>query len=803
MDYKLIGHDFVPPDVDAKVRGKARYTEDMRAEGMLHCKLLTSPMPHARVRRIHAAAALAMPGVVAILTADDVPSFNPPQAPILSNEPLYIGAPILAVAAVDELTAIAAVEAIKLDLEPLPFVLDPLESLRPGGPSARRDGNVGNLAVPVQTIKWKESDFAGLAQGRLPMGTPAKSWSYGDLDAGFRDAKLIIEESFVTGGVAHHCLETRSALAYWQNGKCILYGSTQGHTFEMPILAGFIGIDVDDLVFVSEFCGGGFGSKAVAYTLMAIPAHMARKTNRPVMMRISRDEEYAACARSGLQAYVKMGFRADGRITAIDLYVVQDEGPFDAFIDFIHAGEAVSAVYQPLAMRWQGIPVFTNSPPRTPFRGPGTNSMAAMVDPHLDRAAKALGLDRLAIRRINAPDGMNGTNGKINGDRQPMSSAFLKEALDQGAALFKWDERIKRNGQRKGSKITAVGVGQAYHGCGYNGYDGLVRITPDGKLHVHTGVGNLGTYSYASTSRAAAEVLNCSWENTIIERGDSRRGLPWNLTQDSSNTSFTMARTNYAAAMDAKQKLCEIAAAALGGSAADYDLGQERVVHRRDASRGLTFAQAAQRAIQMGGRYSGHEVPVDIHTITKSAVAKLAGSGLVGVSRDELPLPEVVPTFACTFVEIELDAETGALEIIDIVCVSDCGVVMHPKGLEVQLKSASVQGIGTAHLEHHVFDAHLGIPIHASILDSRPPSFLDVPVNIQTGAVNKADRRNPVGTKGMGEPPMGSSSGALVSAIQEALGGVSFNRLPVTTDMIINALAKRAPAHTPLQVNCV
>ena len=128
----------------------------------------------------------------------------------------------------------------------------------------------------------------------------------------------------------------------------------------MPILASFIGIEVDDLVFVAEYCGGGFGSKAVAYTLMAIPAHMARKTNRPVMMRISRDEEYAAAARSGLQNYVKMGFRADGRITAVDLYNVQDEGPFDAFIDFIHCGEAVSAVYQPLAMRWQGIPVFTN-----------------------------------------------------------------------------------------------------------------------------------------------------------------------------------------------------------------------------------------------------------------------------------------------------------------------------------------------------------------------------------------------------------------------------------------------------------
>ena len=157
------------------------------------------------------------------------------------------------------------------------------------------------------------------------------------------------------------------------------------------------------------------------------------------MMRISRDEEYAACARSGFQAYVKIGFRADGRITALDLYIVQDKGPFDAYIDFIQAGEAVSAVYQPLAMRWRGIPVFTNSPPRTPFRGPGTNSMAAMVDPHLDRAAKELGLDRLAIRRINAPDSDTARSAAIGGRCQRLPEGGAR----QGRAMFKWEEHKK------------------------------------------------------------------------------------------------------------------------------------------------------------------------------------------------------------------------------------------------------------------------------------------------------------------------------------------------------------------------
>lgn len=800
MAYKLIGQNFVPPDLTAKVRGKATYAEDMRAEGMLYCKLLSSPMPHARVRKIDVSAALAMKGVVGVLTAHDVPQFMPPQTPILTNEPLFVGAPILAVAAVDELTAAEAVEAIKVDLEPLPFALDPLESLRPDGPNARSDGNVGNTSFPIRTVKWTAEDFAAAGKDHLPMGKPAGAWTYGDLDAGFREAKVVIEESFVTAGVAHECLETRSALAYWQSGKCILYGSTQGQSFVMPQLAQFIGIPVDNLVYVSEFCGGGFGSKGSAYPWMSIPAHMSRKTGRPVMMRVTRNEEYyLGSARHGFQGRVKIGFRADGRITAIDLYIVQENGPTEGFVDWREAGETLSIVYQPAAMRWRGIPVFTNTPPRGPFRGPGTNQMAVAIDPYLDKAARQLGIDRVAIRRINAPD----NSGKAGAERQPLSSAYLREALDKGAKLFDWEGRSKRSGLRNGSKITGIGVGQGYHAAGYDGYDGIVRITPDGKLHIHTGVGNLGTYSYAATSRVAAEILNSRWENAVIERGDSRRGLPWNFTQVSSNTCFTMTRTNYVAAMDAKQKLLEIAAMMRGGQAADYELGEEQVVSRSDPTKSVSFAEAAQQAIKLGGRYAGYEVPVDINPITKSAVGMIAGTGLIGVAKDKLPKPGLIPALACAFVEIELDAETGQVKIVDIVAVSDCGTVIHPLGLEAQIKGAAIMGIGLGHFEHHVYDSQLGIPMNASLMTCKPPSYLDIPPDFKTDSVGLPDPESPVGTKGMGEPPMGATAAALVAAISDALGGVTFNRVPVSLDMIINALAKRPQAHKPLQVNTV
>ena len=214
MAPKLVGQNYTPVDHVAKVTGRARYAEDFRADGMLFTKLLLSPMPHARVRSIDAAAALAMPGVKAILTADDLPDLNGAER-ALTNEPLYAGEPILAVAAVDELTAAEAVERIQVDLEPLPFVTDPVESLRPDGPNARLEGNAwgppmpggaGPAApAPLQTIKWEAADFGEDEDaGRLPMGKALEEWSYGDLDAGFAAAALILDETFVTQSTAHH-----------------------------------------------------------------------------------------------------------------------------------------------------------------------------------------------------------------------------------------------------------------------------------------------------------------------------------------------------------------------------------------------------------------------------------------------------------------------------------------------------------------------------------------------------------------------------------------------------------------------
>lgn len=797
MAYNLIGKDFLPPDVVAKVTGRAKYAEDFRAEGMLFCKLLTSPMPHARVRNIDASEALAMDGVVDILTADDVPSFPPPENQILTMEPLFVGEPILAVAAVDETTAAEAIEKIKLDLEPLPFTLDPLDSLYPGGPNARANGNVANVRLDLQEIKWEAGDFA-VPEGQLPRGRPAEEWAYGDLEQGFAEAKLVIEQSFVTAGFSHHSMEPRTAMAYWQNGKCYLHGSTQSQSFVLPALARYLDVEPEKIVYIAEFCGGGFGSKGGAYPVMSIPAHMAKKTGRPVMMRISRHEEYAiGSARPGFQGHIKIGFREDGRITAVDMYIVQENGPNIGFWDFRNAGNAISIVYQPLAMRWRGISVLTNTPPRGAQRGPGENQIAAAVEPLIDKAARELGIDRVEIRRINAPD----MSAKYGADQGPVTSAYLKDALVQGAERFGWEEKKRLSGQRNGSKVIGVGVGQAYHSAGSSGFDGLVRITPDGKLHIHTGVGNLGTYSHSATARVAAEVLGYDWANCVIERGDSSRHLPWNLGQFGSNTSFTMTRTNYVAAVDARDKLLAIAAMDLGGKPEEFELQGERVVNKADPARAMTFAECAQRAIELGGRFSGEEVPEDINPMTKRSVAGLAGTGLIGVAKDTLEKKGVVPALAAGFIMIELDVETGQFRMLEYLGVADCGTVIHPQSLANQVRGGAVMGFGLACYERHVYDPKLGLPANIGLHECRVPTYLDIPPEMHWAAVDKPDPQSPIGSKGIGEPLQGCAAAALLCAISDALGGHVFNRTPVVPDMIVNALAGQQQSHRPLQVN--
>jgi xanthine dehydrogenase molybdenum-binding subunit len=819
--YKLIGKDYPTADLLPKVTGKAKYAEDFRGEGMLFCRLVLSPMPHGRIKKLHLDKALAMPGVKGILTADDIPPIADSLTDngtvikaskwgerALTNEPIYQGDPILAVCAVDELTAAEAIELIDIDFEPLPFVIDPLETLRPGGPNPREDGNVWVRPEPpnpptpvVQELKWTEADFDEYSKGRLPMGKASDHWSYGDVDAGFKNAALILDETFITPDVSHVCLEPRTAMAYWQNGKLYLHSGTQSTAQTVPAIARWMSMDADKVVFISEYTGGGFGSKITGGVTMIIPALFSKKLNAPVMMRVSREEDtYIGRARPSIEGRMKIGFAKDGRITALDMFTVCNSGPYEAVGDGASSGRIASLLYQPPAMRWRGVTVVTNTPTKSAQSAPGGLQAIAIMEPILSKAARKLGVDQVAVRRLNCPAGKAEYGPAVKGKRPHVTSAFVREALDRGAEQFKWNERVARQPKRIGTKVRGVGVSLSCYVGGTIGFDGLIVLTPEGRVRFHSGIGNLGTESVIDVHRAGAELLGVPWEMCDVVWGDTSKSFPFTCASGGSQTTHAMTRASYAVATECKKRLQEIAAKSLGGQPEQYEVAGGRVF-RKGGGAGMTFAQAAQHAIKLGGIYDGHEVNPEVNKLTKQSVAALAGQGLVASAKDKYPRDGDTYSYCVSFAEVEVDVETGKYYLTDFLAYADVGTVIHPQALGGQVLGRSTLGIAHAIGQKWVFDPQYGIMLSKRFYQHKPPTILDVPVDMQWGALDIPDPETPVGARGIGEPPVGGGCASVLNALADALGDEIFQRAPVNADTILTSFEAGRPMQHPLMAH--
>jgi len=821
MANKLIGQNYVTPDLVAKVTGAAKYAEDFRADGMLFCKLLLSPLPHGRIRRIDTSKALALPGVKGVLTADDLPApadvvtdlgqtikANTKGEKALTNEPVYQGEPVLAVAAVDELTASEAIERIEIDWEPLPFVVDPLVSLRPGGPNARLEGNIWGKAKPaapgapitppaIEELKWTDADFAEYEHGRLPMGTTPDEWAYGDVEAGFKNAALVLDETFVTPNTSHQTLEPRTAMAYWQNGKLYIHCSTQSVVQTVGSMSRWLHLDAKDIVVISQYTGGGFGSKATGTITAVIPALLSKRLNAPVMMRIDREtEHYIGGARPAMHGRLKVGFAKDGRITALDMFVVNENGPYEPVGDTGTSGRMVSLLYQPQAMRWRGVSVLTNTPPRRAQSQPGGMQGIVLIEPILAKAARKLGVDQVALHRVNAPEGKAefGPAGP-QGRRAHATSAFIKEALDRGATEFRWEERKAQGGKRQGSKVRGYGVSTSVFVAGSTGYDGLFVIKPDGRMYIQSGIGNLGTESMSDCHRVSAELVGIPWEKVDVTWGNTGKNLPWSCVSGGSQTTHAHTRAAHAAGKDAVKKLQELAAKVHGGKPEQYTVANERVTGPGGS---LTLAQAAQKAIELGGVYDGHQLPENINAVTKASATALAGQGLMGVARDIYPRDGVTHSFVAGFAEVEVDVETGKYQIIDYLAVADVGTVIHPHALGGQVLGRSMLGIGHAIGQHWVYDQHYGLPVAKRFYQNKPPTILDAPQKMAWGALDIPDPETPVGARGIGEPPVAAGCCAVLNALADALGDDMFKRAPVMVGPLMAALDAGRAVQEPL-----
>jgi CO/xanthine dehydrogenase Mo-binding subunit len=756
-----------------------------------------------------------MPGVKAVLTPDEIPG---PAAIVtdlgqtiqpnmqgeraLASEPVYRGEPVLAVCAVDDLTAAEAIERIEIDWEPLPFNVDPLDSLRPGRPNARTEGNVwvrpeAKQGQPppspeIREIKWTEEEFAEAKDGRLPMGKATEEWSYGDVEAGFKNAALVLDETFYTPNNSHQTLEPRTAMAYWQNGKLYIHCSTQSTVQTVMSVARWMHMEPTDVVVISAYTGGGFGSKATGTITSVVPALLSKKVGAPVQMRISREDEHGiGGARPGLHGRLKAGFSKEGRLIALDMFVIGENGPYEQAGDAGQSGRIVSLLFQPVAMRFRGLSVLTNTPPRRAQSQPGGMQGIMLMEPLLAKAARKLNVDQVAIRRLNAPEG-KAKLGPANarGQRQYCTSSFVKQALDKGAEMFNWEQRKARSGQRQGSKVRGVGVAVSTFVAGSTGFDGLFVLKPDGRMTIYTGVGNLGTESWSDTMRVAAEMVGMPWEKVDLVWGDTSKNLPWSCVSGGSQTTHAHTRAAHAAATDGIKKLQEIAAKVHGGNPDAYKVANERVTGPGGS---MTLAQAAQKAIELGGKFDGHEPPQDINAFTKRSVAALAGQGLVGVGRDNYPRDGGSYSFVAGFAEVEVDVETGKYHIVDYMAVADVGTVIHPAALGGQVLGRSTLGIGHTISQKWIYDQHYGVPLAMRFYQNKPPTILDVPANMKWAAVDLPDPETPVGARGIGEPPVAAGACSVLNALSDAVGDEVFRRAPVYLDTILTSLEAKRP----------
>jgi hypothetical protein len=338
--------------------------------------------------------------------------------------------------------------------------------------------------------------------------------------------------------------------------------------------------------------------------------------------------------------------------------------------------------------------------------------------------------------------------------------------------------------------VHGIGLGSASHASGYVGFDGLVVIHTDGTVEVRQGAGNLGTESYAAVARLAAETLQVPWEQVQVSWGRSDKSA-FTLGQFSSNTTFTTGLSNVKAAETAVQYLKEIAATELGGTADDYEVAGGEVANGDGDS--MTFAEAAQAAIALGGKYSGEEVPQQYQEslvpLTLGAARDVTGEALVAFGKSGSDdLDGFVDSFNAAIAHVIIDLETGKVEVEEMANWGDSGTIVHPDSYTAQIEGGAIQGIGYALTEHMRFDEETGIPVNTDWYKNKPPSIMDYSNSpLKVGGVDEPDPYGPHGAKGVGEPPVGAAAAAVVSAVENGLG-TTFMHHPITASDVLDKI---------------
>ncbi len=747
-EFQVIGTRLPKVDALERVTGKATFGADLMLPGMLWAKVVRSPYPHARIQKIDTRKALALPGVKAVVTAQDLPPLaKGAKAPLVgemsidlsaireivmaSEKVRYHGQAVAAVAAVDPFTAEEAARLVEVEYEELPVVEDVLEAMKPDSPLVHED-------LYTQDEEKPEGE-------RHPSNIAAHMvYERGDVEAGFREADVVLEHTYKTQMVHQGYLEPQACAARVEpDGKVTVWTSTQGVFTIRTQLAELLGLPASRIKVVPMEIGGGFGGKALAL-LEPAAVVLAQKTGRPVKLVLTREEVLRATG-PGAPAVitVKAGAKRDGKLTAVSVIMRYDAGAFPG--SPVSRGILVGlAPYKLENMRAEGFDVVTNKPRVQAYRAPGGTPAAFAVESHMDALAEALGIDPLEFRWKNAAD-----EGDLLPMGMPLNRIGLKRILEHVRSHPCWTTPFEGPCRGRGLAL-GYWIGGTFTSSAH------VMIHPDATASVFVGAVDL-TGIRTSILQMAAEELGLLPEEITVAVGDTDTA-PYSDLSGGSRMTYTMSAAVHQACQDALAQLKERAAAKLKVALQEVEYGAKRFWVRGDPQKGVALKELARESI-------------------------IWGSGPV-VGRGSTTGMQPAHAYAAHVADIEVDPETGKVKILKYTCFQDAGRAVNPIQVEGQMQGGAVQGIGWALTEEYSFEK--GVLKNANLLDYRCPVALDLPM-IDTVIVEVPASDGPYGVRGTGEVPIVPPAAALANALYRATG-VRFYELPMTPERIFWAL---------------
>ena len=742
------------PKVDGvdKVTGVARYGADVRLPGMLEGRVLRSPHAHARVLKIDASKAEALPGVMAVVTGRDFPTIKPgthvqigvlrldlyriSQAVIAREKVFFAGHPVAAVAATTPEIAEAALGLIEVQYEVVPHVLDEVEAMKPASPLVHDDlftsgtpekpSNPSNVALYIEMAR-------------------------GDLAKGEAEADVVVERSFKTQTVHHGYIEPEAEAAWWYpDGRLTVWADTQGPFGQRSQLATFLGMPQGKITVVPMEVGGGFGAKN-ALRLSPLCAGLSRKSGRPVRIVLSRDEVLRATGPGvATTNHVRVGARKDGTITFIDARMVYNAGAFPG--SPLAGGTLVGfSAYQTPNLRIVGYDVVTNRPKVQAYRAPGGPPISFAVETVMDEVAEKIGMDPVDFRLKNASK---------TGDPGPNELKFnrigLTDVLKRVRSHPAWTDPVSR--PRFGGRVGR-GLGLGYWRGGTNTSSCELNLHGDGSVSLVIGSVDLSSVRTAF-AQIVADEFGVTPSDVAVSTGDTNSVGYTDNSGGSRVTYVTGAAVHNA---------CQAALAVLKGRAAQK------------------FGVPADLVEFGGGVFSVRDIQDKRATLKELASESVRGSGVVSVSGTATGM-QPAPAFAAHVADVEVDPETGKVQVLRYTAFQDVGKAINRAQVEGQIQGGVAQGAGWGLHEAYVYDEK-GILRNASLLDYRMPTALDLPrIDVELIEVPASD--GPFGVRGVGEVPIVPPAGAIANAIYRA-AGVRMDVLPMNPENVLGAISRR------------